>query len=158
MTRAMRLALAFVAAATFAACGSPSREPLPITPPAEVANAPVARIPVPPATAPAAEPGASAQSSASPANSKLDPATFPAGAIYVCASGPATQVTLTAIAFDPKVGSLCRRHPEMGPCQYERSICRKSGGKVYAADGTEITMATEAEYDRKVMRVRFQAK
>jgi len=157
MTRALRLALAFAAAA-LGACGSPSREPLPITPPAEVANAPVVRIPVPPASPPAAAPGAPAPASARPANSKLDPATFPAGAIYVCASGPATQVTLTAIAFDLKVGSLCRRHPEMGPCQYERNICRKSGGKVYAADGTEITMATEAEYDRKVMRVRFQAK
>ena len=52
---------------------------------------------------------------------------------------------------------MCRRHPEMGPCQYERELCRKSGGRVYAADGTEITLATEAEYDRKVMRVRFRA-
>ena len=28
---------------------------------------------------------------------------------------------------------------------------------MYAADGTEITMATEAEYDKKVMRVRFKS-
>ena len=52
---------------------------------------------------------------------------------------------------------MCRRHPEMGPCQYERDLCRKSGGRVYASDGAEITLATEAEYDRKVMRVRFKA-
>jgi hypothetical protein len=28
---------------------------------------------------------------------------------------------------------------------------------VFAANGPEITMATEAEYDKKVMRVRFRA-
>jgi hypothetical protein len=44
----------------------------------------------------------------------------------------------------------------MGPCQYEREVCRRSGGRVIAADGKEITKATEAEYDRKVMRVRFR--
>jgi hypothetical protein len=56
------------------------------------------------------------------------------------------------------VHQLCRRHPEMGPCQYERNACRSAGGRVFAAaGGQEITMATEAEYDRKVMRVRFRA-
>ena len=45
----------------------------------------------------------------------------------------------------------------MGPCQYERNISRGSGGRVYAADGTEITLATEAQDDRKVMRVRFKS-
>ena len=45
----------------------------------------------------------------------------------------------------------------MLPCQYERDICRRNGGRVFAADGTEITMATEAEYDKKVFRVRFRA-
>ena len=45
----------------------------------------------------------------------------------------------------------------MGPCQYERNLCRGGGGRVYAPDGTEITMATEAEYDKKVMRVRFKS-
>jgi hypothetical protein len=45
----------------------------------------------------------------------------------------------------------------MGPCQYERNLCRRSGGRVYASDGREITMATEAEYDRKVMRVRLKS-
>jgi len=63
----------------------------------------------------------------------------------------------TAIEFAPKVGDLCTRNPEMGPCQYERNICRKGGGRVYAANGAEITMATEAEYDKKVMRVRFKS-
>ena len=45
----------------------------------------------------------------------------------------------------------------MGPCQYEREACRRSGGRVFAADGTEITAATEAEYDRKVARIRLRA-
>ena len=109
-------------------------------------------------TAPAPPPEAPTSASAIAPTVKLDPSTFPPGAIYVCASGAPSQRKLTAIEFDAKVGSLCRRHPEMGPCQYERNICRRSGGRVYAADGTEITMATEAEYDKKVLRVRFQAK
>ena len=52
---------------------------------------------------------------------------------------------------------MCRKHPEMGPCQYERNACRSKGGRVFAADGKEITMATEAEYDKKVRRVTFKA-
>jgi hypothetical protein len=36
-------------------------------------------------------------------------------------------------------------------------MCRRSGGRVYAAGGVEITMQTEAEYDKKVTRVRFKA-
>jgi hypothetical protein len=53
--------------------------------------------------------------------------------------------------------AICSKHPETGPCQYERNNCRASGGRVFAANGAEITMATEAEYDKKVMRVRFRA-
>jgi len=45
----------------------------------------------------------------------------------------------------------------MGPCQYERDLCRRGGGRVYAAEGKEITLQTEAEYDKKVMRVRLRA-
>ena len=137
-----------------ASCGSPQREPVPITPPAEVATAPVVRTPVTPPTAavPTPPPGSAVVPPA-----RLDAALIPAGAIYVCASGTGAARKVTAIAFDEKVGKLCRTHPEMGPCQYERNICRGSGGRVYHADGTEITMATEAEYDKKVMRVRFKS-
>ena len=53
------------------------------------------------------------------------------------------------------VAALCRRHPEMSPCQNARNACRSSGGRVYAADGREVTQADEAEYDKKVMRVRI---
>ncbi|HSD00674.1 MAG TPA: hypothetical protein VLI21_17355 [Casimicrobiaceae bacterium] len=62
-----------------------------------------------------------------------------------------------AIELEPKLASLCARHPEMGPCQYEREVCRKAGGRVFAQGGQEITRRTEDEYDRKVMRVRFRA-
>ena len=126
------------------------REPVPITPPGETAGAPVVRRIVPePAPAP------SAVAKAAPA--AAPPAVFPADAIYVCVAESGGQRTETVIAFSPKVGALCRKHPEMGPCQYERDICRRSGGRVYAAGGFEITNQVEAEYDKKVMRVRFKA-
>ena len=149
---ALRIVVAVASAALVAACGSPQREPVPITSPAEVAKAPVSRVPVAPGSPAAPTPG----SAITPA-AKLDPSTFPSGAIYACASGSGGARKITAIAFDEKVGKLCRTHPEMGPCQYERNICRGSGGRVYAADGSEITMAHEAEYDKKVMRVRFKS-
>jgi hypothetical protein len=77
----------------------------------------------------------------------------PAGSIYVCVSESGGVRRETAIVFSPEVGALCAKHPEMGPCQYERNVCRRSGGRVYAAGGVEITLQIEAEYDRKVMRV-----
>jgi hypothetical protein len=45
----------------------------------------------------------------------------------------------------------------MGPCQYERDACRAKQGRVFTAKGEEVTLAVEAEYDRVVRRVRFQA-
>lgn len=78
-------------------------------------------------------------------------------ALYVCVADAAGQRKDTLIELAPNVLSLCQRHPEMGPCQYERDLCRKSGGRVFTADGREITRAIEDEYDRKVMRVRFRA-
>jgi hypothetical protein len=85
---------------------------------------------------------------------KLDTASIPAGAVYVCASGSGTDRKIAAIDLEEKVAALCRRHTEMGPCQNARNACRRSGGRVYAADGSEITQADEAEYDKKVMRMR----
>jgi hypothetical protein len=81
----------------------------------------------------------------------------PPGALYVCVVDRDGVRRQTAIEFAPKVSALCARHPEMGPCQYERNVCRRAGGRVYAANGGEITMATEAEYDKKVLRVRFKS-
>jgi len=84
----------------------------------------------------------------------LDAASIPAGAVYVCATGSGKDRTTAAIELEEKVAAICHRHPEMGPCQNARNACRRSGGRVYAADGSEITQADEAEYDKKVMRVR----
>jgi hypothetical protein len=151
VTLRSRAALLTLAAALVAACGSSTREPVPITPPSEVAKAPVARVPI----APPAQ--SAAQATAVAPATKLDPKSIPAGAIYVCASGSGAERKVTAISFDERVGAMCTRHPEMGPCQYERNVCRRSGGRVYASDGGEITLAQEAEYDRKVMRVRLKS-
>jgi len=78
---------------------------------------------------------------------------FPPGPLYFCESSSGRK----AIDYEPRVEQLCRRHPEMGPCQYERNNCRARGGRVFAAGSVEITMQTEAEYDKKVMRTRFRA-
>ena len=84
----------------------------------------------------------------------LDAASIPKGAVFVCAAGSGKNRTIATIELEDKVAALCRRHPEMGPCQYARNSCRRSGGRVYASDGREITQADEAEYDKKVMRTR----
>lgn len=81
---------------------------------------------------------------------------FPPDVLYLCIKEGGGQRQQTPIEYAPKVREMCQRHPEMGPCQYERNLCRRAGGRVFGRDGGEITMATEAEYDRKVMRVRFR--
>ena len=94
-----------------------------------------------------------------PAREAAAPAiVVPPGALYVCVTESAGVRQTTAIEFSPKVGALCAKDPEMSPCQYERNVCRKGGGRVYAANGAEITMATEAEYDKKVMRIILKSK
>jgi hypothetical protein len=87
-----------------------------------------------------------------PPVAKLPSSDFPPGPLYFCetASGKA------AIEYEARVEQLCRRHPEMSPCQYERNACRSKGGRVYTAKGEEVTVAVEAEYDRIVRRVTFQ--
>ena len=136
-----------------AACTTPEPPPLTTTPPSESAGAAVARRPL---EAPAIPPAAIAAPTppATPPSMKI---VVPANTQYVCVIDSKGKQQQTAIEFAPKVAALCRKHPEMGPCQYERNNCRASGGRVFAADGVEITMATEAEYDKKVLRVRFRA-
>ena len=85
---------------------------------------------------------------------KLDAASIPTGAVFVCAVGTGKDRKITTIELEEKVAALCRRHTEMGPCQNARNACRRRGGRVYAADGSAVTQADEAEYDKKVMRVR----
>ncbi|MGH8850487.1 MAG: hypothetical protein ACREYD_05805 [Casimicrobiaceae bacterium] len=144
--------LAVIGAWVVAACGGPpERQPLPITAPREVPGAAVVRRPLPEAASPAV-----AASPTSPTAPALAIAA-PPGALYVCVSGLAAQLQQTAIEFAPGVGELCRKHPEMGPCQYERDACRRSGGRVFAADGSEITPGVEDEYNKRVMRVRLRS-
>ena len=150
--RTLRMAFALVASAVgIAACTT--TEPVPLTPPREAAGAAVIRRPVPQLPPPAA--GVAAVPIQPVPQSP--PVIVPPGMQYVCISETGSERKQTAIEFTPKVAQLCQKHPEMGPCQYERNLCRRSGGRVYAAGGVEITMDTEAEYDRKVMRVRFKA-
>ena len=130
-----------------------AKPPLPATPPEDRASAPVVRRPLPETpipTPPEPPPGI------------LVPApeaaiVLPPNAQYVCVTEAGGKRQQMVIEFSPKVAPLCVKHPEMGPCQYERNACRRSGGRVFAAGGKEITMATEAEYDKKVMRIRLKS-
>jgi hypothetical protein len=146
-----RAAVAFFAALLCGCMTADNKPPLETTPKSEVAGAPVARTPL---EAPAIPPQAIAPKTAPAAPLQV---TVPPNTLYVCVIQRADQQQQTAIEFAPKVGKLCGKHPEMGPCQYERNNCRASGGRVFAANGQEITMLTEAEYDKKVIRVRFKA-
>ena len=145
----LRTCALLIAAGLLAAC-SPSpveTRPVPLTPLAEAAGAAVVRKAIP-------EPGMAPVPAPESAASAI---VVPPGALYVCVSETRGVRQTTAIEFSPKVGALCAKDPEMSPCQYERNVCRKSGGRVYAEGGTEITLATEAEYDKKVMRVRLKS-
>ena len=92
-----------------------------------------------------------------PSGVAASPGAAASSALYVCMTGNTGERKQTAIEFAPNVAALCARHPEMGPCQYERQQCRSRGGRVFAANGQEITRAIEDAYDRKVMRVRLRA-
>jgi hypothetical protein len=120
----------------------PRTTPLPDTPPHPLpAEGPVA------ATLPPALPRAPAAT----------PPTVPPGMLYACAQTVDGEFRVRGIDYEPKVRDLCSRHPEMSACQYERDVCRRSGGRVFDTRGVEITREIEAEYDRKVMRARFRA-
>ena len=153
----MRRALLFLLPFGLVACSAPERPPVPMTPAGERAGAAVVRAPLP-----GTQPSPPVVASIPPSRDSAPPAsrpdvTHPGDAIYVCVVDKPGGREQTVIEFVPKVHGLCKRHPEMGPCQYERNQCRAAGGRVYARGGQEITLAHEAEYDKKVMRVRFRA-
>jgi hypothetical protein len=148
MTRAAATLIAGIA--LLGGCTSPPSGPPPIVPKAGEPAPPVVRRPVTEATAPA--------TSAPTVPGAPEPAlVVPPGALYACVVGYGDKRIVTAIQFEPKIAALCAKHPEMGPCQYEREGCRRGGGRVFDASGKEITQLTEAEYDRRVMRLRFRA-
>jgi hypothetical protein len=154
MTRTKGRWLVVACVVLVAACGS--------TPtPRQTQSAPGTAVASKPATQAPAKEAAAGKPDAAPARDaapqKLPPIAVPADALYVCVTGSGGTSRQATIDLGPKLAALCRKHPEMGPCQYERETCRRSGGRVFAANGTEITAATEAEYDRKVKRIRFHA-
>ncbi len=152
-------------------CALVEKEPLRITPKSEIKSSPVVREVLPePAPAESRPPENAAATSRPPSLANVAPSVavppaavppvfppVPAGTLYVCRGAVNGQLQRTAIEYEPRVKQLCVRHPEMGVCQYEREACRASGGQVFDASGTEITRQIEAEYDKKVMRVRFRA-
>ncbi len=79
------------------------------------------------------------------------------GTLYVCVTNVGGETRQTAIELPAQVADVCRKAPEMSPCQYERETCRRHGGRVFAADGAEITRATEADYDKRVLRIRMKS-
>ncbi len=128
-------------------------EPMPQSDARHVEGRAVERLRLPDTPMPPVVPGGAETPLETPT---LPTIVVPPGTQYVCVVDGDGVRKQTAILFAPKVGTLCARHPEMGPCQYERNACRHGGGRVYAADSVEITMQTEAEYDKKVLRVRFR--
>jgi hypothetical protein len=149
---------AMVGALLLAACGGPPAPGPPVATPGNAPPPPALSPPQPPAepaVGPAMAPAPAAQAVA-PSAAEL-PAAMPAGAIYACVAAAGGERQVSPIELAPKVSALCARNPEMGPCQYAREACRRSGGRVFAADGQEITRATEAEYDKRVLRIRLKS-
>ena len=142
------LALVVAACAT-APVGERSAPP--VTPPqatvASVAHEPVAKQTLPP----------SAPETGKTAVAPVVPVVVPPNTLYVCVVDMQGTRQQTAIEFSAKVGEICKEHPEMGPCKYERNACRRGGGRVFAADGQEITPLIEAEYDKRVLRAVFRS-
>jgi len=146
----------FVASVVFlaAACTQETaKPPLPVTPPEDRAGSPVVRRPLPETPIPAQPETPRGIPNPSPKPAIV----LPPNAQYVCVTEAAGQRQQTVIEFSAQVAKLCLTNPEMGPCQYERNACRRSGGRVFGAEGKEITIATEAEYDKKVMRIRLKS-
>lgn len=147
--------LCLVATALVAACATePAKIPADAAPeaPLALAPAPIVEPSAPPAELPqlaALEPSVAAKASPE--------AAAPPASLYRCRVVKGGQASFLAIEFSAKVEALCRRHPEMGPCQYEREACRRSGGRVFDAKGEEITRKTEAEYDKRVLRLKFRS-
>lgn len=127
-------------------------EPAPSAPPTELVAAVVAETPVPPSSS-AKKRALAAPAPAAPAAPEAPPPT----SLYRCLKRVQGEDTWNPIELAPKLEDLCRRHPEMGPCQYQRQICRRAGGRVFDSEGREITPRIEAEYDRKVLRLKFRS-
>ena len=145
-----RAACVIAAAVALVACTGPDVDKPAVSAAAQGDATAIVRRPLPEAPLPAPD-------AAGRPESLFAPASIPPGTLYVCVSESAGQKRQTAIEFAPEVAELCRKAPEMGPCRYERESCRRNGGRVFAADGAEITRQTETEYDKRVLRVRLKS-
>jgi hypothetical protein len=129
------------------------RQPVPAT--NEIHGAAVVVRPIP-ESAPRSVAGEAA--TAANTHAPLAAIVVPPNTQYVCVSETNSERKQTSIEFSPKVAALCSKHPEMGPCKYERDVCRRSNGRVYTSNGVEITQQTEAEYNKRIiMRVVFKS-
>src|SRR5215211_7295956 len=123
----IRVCLAIGIVALLAACATQKAPepapaaPVPITPSQDVPSSPVVREALPAQPVPPTQEGGPTP----PAMPSI--ASIPPRTLYVCSKLVKGEISQTAIEFIPKVDSLCRRHPEMLPCQYERDICRRGG-------------------------------
>src|SRR5258708_28809570 len=111
MTRLLPLLAAAIAVS---ACATKSGVAMTST--NEIRDAAVVRRPVPP-------PAAGEPAVASNKNAPLATVVVPPNTQYVCVSETNGVRQQTSIEFSTKVADLCRKHPEMGPCKYERDIC-----------------------------------
>jgi hypothetical protein len=145
-----------IVAITLSACTTADlqTQPVPITSTSEIPGAAVVRRSIPEAVQ---RPVPGERESIPESSAPLAGVVVPPNTQYVCIVETGGVREQTSIEFSAKVAALCRKHPEMGPCKYERDICRRGNGRVYTANGVEITRQTEAEYDKKVMRVVFKA-
>jgi hypothetical protein len=149
----MRRSIALVAfVAALVGC-TQTREPVPITPQADTKGAAVVRRPLP-ETAPASPQTAAV----APATTAREPAVVvPAGVLYVCVSGSGGTRTQTGdrvraesrrdVREAPRNGTVSIRARHLPP-QRRARLCSR---------GCRNHRADEAEYDKKVMRVRFKA-
>src|SRR5690349_15406719 len=136
-TPALPKAAVALVVAVLSACTAPEEQktPLALTPPADASAAAVVRKPLPDAQTPAPQIALAPQRREAP--TPLPAIRVPPDLLYVCVTDVNGEVRQVGIEFVPKVHALCKRHPEMGPCQYERQACRRSGGRVFAASGEE---------------------
>lgn len=151
MNRAIALVLVAIICS---GCTTEPSPPVPITATSDIQGAAVVRRPIPEVS----QPSVLVEKAAVPETpTPLVGVVLPPNTQYVCVVETNGVREQTSIEFSSKVAALCKKHPEMGPCKYEREVCRRSNGRIYAANGVEITKQTEAEYDKKVMRVVFKA-
>jgi hypothetical protein len=152
MNSHLAVAVTVLALAGCSTMPTPEKHAQPSTPPQDIASAPVVRAPVAEIPLPVPAPDQDKPASAPPM-----PVVVPPRTLYVCVTDMQGVRQQTAIEFAPKVGTLCRKHPEMSACKYERELCRRGAGRVFAASGVEITPLTELEYDKRVLRVVLRA-